>query len=161
VSTGARGRQARRRNAGQALVEFSLVLPVLALIFMGVLDLGRAYHTQVALANAARVGIIYAQQGIDPTKVPQGCTLADSCAPLITVGDITTKTVAEAQGSVAITPSNVKVCLGSTCPVTNMATAVSNDEPITISITIPFAPITPFVHLTRISGSVSGRTFSF
>jgi Flp pilus assembly protein TadG len=143
------------------MTEFALVLPVLALIFIGALDLGRAYHTHVALSNAARVGIIYAQQGVDPTKVSQGCTQANGCAPLITAADIITKTVNEAQGSVAITPSDVRVCLGSSCPVTNMTTAVTNDEPITISITIPFTTITRFAYLTSVSGSVSGRTFSF
>jgi hypothetical protein len=38
---------------------------------------------------------------------------------------------------------------------------MSNGALITITITIPFTTITPFVHLNSISGSVSGRTFSF
>src|SRR5438105_15297947 len=53
-------------KAGQALPEFVLVLPILILIFMGVLDLGRAFHTHVAVSNAARVGVIYAQQVTTP-----------------------------------------------------------------------------------------------
>ena len=41
---------------GQGLVEFAILLPLLILIIFGVLDLGRAFFAQVALANAARVG---------------------------------------------------------------------------------------------------------
>jgi Flp pilus assembly protein TadG len=41
---------------GQGLVEFALLLPILVLIIFGVLDLGRAFFAQIALANAARVG---------------------------------------------------------------------------------------------------------
>jgi len=53
-------------TAGQSLTELALVLPILVLIFIGILDLGRAFHTQVAAANAARVGVIYAQPLLDP-----------------------------------------------------------------------------------------------
>src|SRR5919202_1264194 len=55
-------------KAGQALTEFALLLPILLLITMGVLDLGRAFHTHVALGNAARVGVAYAQQVYDPAN---------------------------------------------------------------------------------------------
>src|SRR5438445_13359118 len=92
------------------MTEFSLVLPVLALIFMGVLDLGRAYHTQVALSNAARVGLIYGQQVVSP----RDC-LNVNC-PFITVKQIVDQTIAEAQGGVTITASDVTVCVQGTCP---------------------------------------------
>jgi TadE-like protein len=152
--TGVRGGQVLSRTVGQALTEFALVLPTLALIFMGVLDLGRAYHTQVAAANAARVGLIYAQQ----VALPHGCP--GPCA-FVTVADVISQTVNEAQGGINITPANVSVCLNATCPVTDMTRAVGADQAITVSVTVPFTTITPFVHLRWIRGSVSGRTFSF
>jgi Flp pilus assembly protein TadG len=49
----------RRLEAGQAVVEFALILPVLVLITMGILDLGRVFYTYEALANAAREGARY------------------------------------------------------------------------------------------------------
>ena len=43
----------RRRDRGQALVEFGLVLPILLLLIFGLVDLGRAVYAQNALSEAA------------------------------------------------------------------------------------------------------------
>lgn len=50
----------RRHQAGQNLVEFALVLPVLLMICLGILDLGRSFYTYIALTNAAREAARYA-----------------------------------------------------------------------------------------------------
>ena len=42
------GRAGPRRVAGQALVEFGLVLPVVLALVIGALDLGRYAHAEVA-----------------------------------------------------------------------------------------------------------------
>lgn len=44
------------RPAGQSLAEFALVIPVLLLLFMGILDFGRAIYAYNTLSNAAREG---------------------------------------------------------------------------------------------------------
>jgi len=44
------------RFSGQTLVEFALILPVLLVILLGVVDLGRAIYANNAIANAAREG---------------------------------------------------------------------------------------------------------
>src|SRR5438445_10072525 len=51
-----RGIRARCRPArhGQSLVEFALILPILALLFLGAVDLTRAFYYYVALENASR-----------------------------------------------------------------------------------------------------------
>ncbi len=46
-----------RSDAGAAAVELALVLPVLLLLLFGMVDFGRLYHTNVALAHAAREGV--------------------------------------------------------------------------------------------------------
>ncbi len=46
---------------GDGLVEFALMLPVLILLVMGILDLGRAVYAYSAISNAAREA---ARQGI-------------------------------------------------------------------------------------------------
>jgi Flp pilus assembly protein TadG len=46
----------RGRAAGQTLAEFALIVPVLLLLFMGILDFGRAIYGYNTLANAAREG---------------------------------------------------------------------------------------------------------
>jgi hypothetical protein len=49
-----------RSLTGQALVEFAIVLPILALLLVMALDFGRVYFGWVSLTNAARVGASYA-----------------------------------------------------------------------------------------------------
>lgn len=55
--------RSRRRadQRGAALVEFALVLPLLALLVLGTVDLGRAFRLRTRLENAAREGSAYAQ----------------------------------------------------------------------------------------------------
>ena len=46
----------RRRDRGQALVEFALVIPVFLLVMVALFDLGRAVFAYNTLTNAAREG---------------------------------------------------------------------------------------------------------
>lgn len=57
----------RRREGGQALVEFALVLPILLLLLCGIIDCGWLYYNQITLNNAAREGARYAVIHYDPT----------------------------------------------------------------------------------------------
>lgn len=45
-----------RRERGQSLVEFAVILPVLLLIVLGTVDLAIGFKTYIALTNAAREG---------------------------------------------------------------------------------------------------------
>lgn len=49
-----------RRDEGQALVEFALVLPVLLMLILGLFDVARAVWQENTLAYAAREGTRYA-----------------------------------------------------------------------------------------------------
>ena len=44
----------RRRERGQSLVEFGLILPIFLLIVFGIIDLGRAVYAYHTINNAAR-----------------------------------------------------------------------------------------------------------
>lgn len=46
----------RRRRSGQSLVEFALVVPIIVLLFAGIVDLGRAFYYQIGVTDAAREG---------------------------------------------------------------------------------------------------------
>jgi hypothetical protein len=46
----------RRTSTGQALVEFSLLLPIIMFLIIGAIDMGRAVVAYNTLANAARHG---------------------------------------------------------------------------------------------------------
>jgi Flp pilus assembly protein TadG len=63
----------RRSAAGQSLVEFALVLPVLALLMLIALDFGRVFLGWVQLTNAARIAANFAATnptGWDATANP-------------------------------------------------------------------------------------------
>jgi hypothetical protein len=80
----------RKCQTAQSLVEFALTLPLLLLILLGAVDLGRIYHTYVTITNAAREGARY------------GTT-----HPTDTSG-IQTSALQEAAGSgIALAPSNI------------------------------------------------------
>jgi len=43
-------------DRGQAMVELALVLPILLILFMGVIEFGRVYHSYLVITNASREG---------------------------------------------------------------------------------------------------------
>lgn len=49
----------RRRQSGQSVVEFALIVPVLLLIVIAVADFGRLYNAAVAVESAAREAADY------------------------------------------------------------------------------------------------------
>jgi len=55
----------RPRTRGQALVEFAVILPVLALLLLMAVDFGRVFYGWVALNNMARAGANFA--ALNPT----------------------------------------------------------------------------------------------
>jgi len=46
----------RRSDAGQSLVEFALVMPIVLLMLVGIIEFGRAWNVQQVLTDAAREG---------------------------------------------------------------------------------------------------------
>ena len=59
----------KKSQAGQAMVEMALVLPVLIILLGGILDFGWLYYNKIALTNAAREGARYA--AIHYTTAPE------------------------------------------------------------------------------------------
>ena len=47
------------RPAGQALVEFALLLPLLLVLVISAIEFGRLFYTQIVITNAAREGAYY------------------------------------------------------------------------------------------------------
>ncbi len=106
------------RQKGQSLLEFALLLPILLIMLMGLLDLGRAYYAIVALEDMAGEGAAYA-----------------SIHPMDIAG--VQQRVSEAGGGlVYVGPSMVTV----THPP-----SVLPGAPITVTISYPFVILTPFV----------------
>lgn len=50
----------RQREKGQSVAELAVLMPLLLMILLGCLDLGRAFGVWIALANGTREGARYA-----------------------------------------------------------------------------------------------------
>lgn len=137
----------RRRERGQGLVEFALVLPVIVFVVLGLLDLGRAIYTYNTLAQAAR----------------QAARVA-----IVNQGESAVKTQAIASGAtLGLTTSNVDVCFkSSSSTLTDCSSTTNNCPQLTRSIGclaivrthVAYAPMTPVVSLLFSSISLSSTS---
>ena len=59
----ARGRSALRRNDGQSLAEFSMVVPTALLLTLGIMEFGQLYQTKLTLRHAVREAARFAVTG--------------------------------------------------------------------------------------------------
>jgi Flp pilus assembly protein TadG len=85
-----------RRNEGQTLVEFALVLPILCLLLFGVIQFGIVFNNYVDLTDAVRAGARKAavsRQTQDPSG-PSG---------------VATQAVVSSAGDIKIDPTKVSV----------------------------------------------------
>ena len=101
------------KRRGQAMVEFALIVPVLVMLTFGMLDLGRAFYFQEAIANAAREG---ARHG---STCEGSCTSGMTSAALAEVGTLSGVVVNSAikssdadSGSYAIVAVSYEFLLG-------------------------------------------------
>lgn len=93
----------RRTERGAAMVEFAILLPLLLLVIAGIVDLGRAFFTEVALTNAAREG---ARAAAISTATPADVQVrAQASAPGLTVTTAATL-CSGAGGDATVTASN-------------------------------------------------------
>lgn len=49
----------RKRQRGQAMTEFALLIPVMIMLVLGIIEFGRAFYYYSSIANAAREGARY------------------------------------------------------------------------------------------------------
>jgi Flp pilus assembly protein TadG len=56
-------------QAGQALVELALVLPMVLLLLLGVIEIGRYAYISILVGNAAHAGAVYGAQGFSKAKI--------------------------------------------------------------------------------------------
>jgi hypothetical protein len=126
-------RQTRRHRRGhhaQSLVEFALLLPLLALLCLGAVDLTRAFYTYIALQNAsreaARVLIDFPYEYDDSV----GCTAGNrEGQPYVNVSC--------SAGTLVIIPAaNTSV---------NPPKRVPGRQPVTVMASASFTPITPLI----------------
>ncbi|MEN6524323.1 MAG: TadE/TadG family type IV pilus assembly protein [Anaerolineaceae bacterium] len=75
----------------QALVEFALLLPLLLVLILGAMDLGRVFYFKIILTNAAREGANYLSRNpADYNNTLNAIiTEGDSSGVTITAGEVT------------------------------------------------------------------------
>lgn len=99
-----------RRNRGQSVIEFALVLPLLLVVLFGITEFGRAWMTVNILTSAAR----------------EGCRLAVVTAPDVPGVTARVTTVCNSAG---VTPTSV-TCVG---PLSN-----DPDRKVTVTVRADF-----------------------
>jgi Flp pilus assembly protein TadG len=129
----------RRRDRGQALVEFSLVLIPFLWILMGIVDLGRGIYTYNAVGQAARelgrATSVHTCNTSSPT-----CTLGTSpeTAKVLGTQQKLVPGLAGAGSSVtyACTTVSDSVLSSVDCP---------SGAFVRVTVTVPFGAVTPFL----------------
>jgi Flp pilus assembly protein TadG len=102
-------RRKHGRQSGQALVELAFILPVLLLLALGVIEIGRYAYISILVGNAAHAGAMYASlgtsQAADQTGI-QNAALYDFAGA--TSG--TTKTNGQVAGNLTVTSAQSCGC---------------------------------------------------
>ena len=130
---------ARRRDRGQALVEFSLLLIPFLWILMGIVDLGRGIYTYNGVNQAAR----------ELARVTSVHT-CDSSAPTCTIGTSPeTANVAGTQAKLVPGLGGPGSTVTYACTTVTDAALSSVSCPsgsfVKVSVSVPFSAITPFL----------------
>jgi Flp pilus assembly protein TadG len=135
AAAGRGGSEASQR--GQTLAEFALVVPLILLLLLGAVDLGRAVFAYNTLAQAARTGTRTAIVNQDPATVRSR--------------------VIESAATLGLATSNVDVCFKtSTSTQTSCASSTIDNCPIAtrqigcqalVTARLTYKPMTPFVGL--------------
>jgi Flp pilus assembly protein TadG len=127
------------REQGTALVEFALLLPLLALLGLGTVDVGRAFRTVNEVKNAAREAAAFAQ--VHPTLLAgAGCTTPASA-------QWHARNEGGASGSAfavdVTTPSGTFSSADAGCGP--FSAAATSGQVITVTVSTPFSILTPLV----------------
>jgi Flp pilus assembly protein TadG len=67
---------AKRPESGQSLIELAFVLPLLLLLCLGIIEIGRFAYISILVGNAARAGAAYGSQSLIRSADKSGITTA-------------------------------------------------------------------------------------
>ncbi len=125
-----------RRHRGQSLVELAFILPVMLLLLLGAIDLGRVMYSQITITNAAKEGALVASQG--------GTFAADQPCNA-TTNNVMCAVLTEASGGfVEVTQGNVGVPTA-LCVKNATYPSIGSPPNVEVSVSAPFDVITPII----------------
>jgi Flp pilus assembly protein TadG len=138
----------RRRSAGQGLMEFALVLPLIVFMVTGAVDLGRAVFAYNTLANAARHGArVAAVNQLAPA------TSVTSCNEDMPIEDVTVPhwsaraCTAASSLMLGVTPADVTVSYSDPPDdaLLDCSTVLHPNCIVDVSVSATWRPITPVI----------------
>ncbi|CAN5199047.1 hypothetical protein BH23CHL9_BH23CHL9_04050 [soil metagenome] len=128
----------RPARAGQSLVEFALVLPVLLIVVVGLFDFGRAIYASNAIGNAARVATRVAIVDQDEARIKQTAVNEAPGAGLQQSGVVVTYSCTD----------RIEVCFATVAVTTGYAPATPLIEALVGPITLTASSEMPIEHLS-------------
>lgn len=142
----------RSLQAGQALVETALVLPIFLACLLGVVDMGRAVWATTSLAAAAREAARYAivHGGSASNTCPVGPAAPDATIPAASAScpypSPSKQSIIDAATAAAIAGGSnvtVTVCYGSGCSGNTDTTNNARGQTVTVVVTSTVNLIVP------------------
>ena len=147
---------ARRRSAGQGLMELALVLPLIVFIITGAVDMGRAVFAYNTLANAARHGArVAAVNQLAPADTVTACN-EDMPIEDVTVPHWSAKAcTAWSAFSMGVTPADVTLTYSDPPDdaLLDCSTVLHPNCLVDVSVTAVWHPITPVI--SSLVGSIN------
>ena len=128
----------RSGERGQSLVETALVVPVLVILLVGAVEMGRVVYASIAVANAAKAGGQYATRNGFTAQDSTGiATAASAEAPTLTITTTSSSACVCSDGSTS-------TCLNTDCPNSHIEETMTVNTSATISakIRLPGLPTT-------------------
>ena len=125
-----------QRRRGQGLVEFAIVLPVLLLILVAAVDVGRLFSAYVTIQNAAKEGAFFGASRPECTTPGTGCADPNN----------TTWHVNQDMGGLSGSTLTVTCIDASTGTVKALTSCLGGDS-YQVAIDYPFNLLTPFAQL--------------
>ena len=132
------------RDVGQGLVEFALIFPVIALLLLGLFDLGRAVYAYNTIGNAARQGARVA--AVNQILTSPDCSnqkpIEDPADPHWSI----TTCAASIATSLNVSPADVSVQFQAPPGATTSCSPAINIGCIaSVTVHYVFSPITPII----------------
>jgi Flp pilus assembly protein TadG len=139
----------RRRDAGQALLEIALTLPVLAALLVGAAELARVAYVAIEVSNAAKAAVAYGAQSpttVSDTTGIQNAAILDAGNITLTTSDVTVSTAGVCSSGAACTGA------GSTCTNQDCQTNPGDHIETVLRVTTSYN-FSPVIHLPGLPAS--------
>ena len=148
-----RRRIAVRRSRAQSIVEFALAVPILVLVFAGIIDLGRSYYSEVGSVEASKDAVRLLAAFTSGTQGPSAANVCTRVAADMktTVGSCVTANHAPPySGGLDYTvpgPNQATVVVWCGAGVTTCGVTGSNGRHQTVAVLVVygFQPLTPLI----------------